>query len=170
MSRRRPAPSQQTLEAERQVLEMRRAGIGIADIARRLNIPKSTAMSRYKAGMARTLRQPANEIREPETDRLDRLQVGLWAAAVRGDLGSIDRVLRIMERRARLLGLDHADGIAERALRIEQDKARLVAIAFGRALDAVQLTPEQRETMTQVLLQELTAIGELDPEQAETDT
>ena len=75
-----------------------------------------------------------------------------------------------MERRARLLGLDHADGIAERALRIEQDKARLVAIAFGRALDAVQLTPEQRETMTQVLLQELTAIGELDPEQAETDT
>jgi len=34
------------------------------------------------------------------------MQVALWSSAMKGDPKSIDRILRIMERRARLLGLD----------------------------------------------------------------
>jgi len=34
------------------------------------------------------------------------MQRALWPTALSGDLGAIDRLVRIMERRARLLGLD----------------------------------------------------------------
>lgn len=51
-------------------------------------------------------RYDAEEIVQIETRRLDRLQRGIWQRAVQGDLGAIDRALKIAERRARLLGLD----------------------------------------------------------------
>jgi len=46
-----------------------------------------------------------DELRELECDRLDALQVAVWAKAEQGDLKAIETVLKIMDRRARLLGL-----------------------------------------------------------------
>ena len=46
-----------------------------------------------------------DELRELECDRLDALQVAAWAKVEQGDLKAIETVLRIMDRRARLLGL-----------------------------------------------------------------
>ena len=48
----------------------------------------------------------ADEFRALEQVRLDALQFALWARAEQGDLVAVDCVLKIMERRARLLGLD----------------------------------------------------------------
>lgn len=48
----------------------------------------------------------AAELRAEEVSRLDAMLAGLWPDARRGHLGAVDRVLRLMERRARLLGLD----------------------------------------------------------------
>jgi hypothetical protein len=45
-------------------------------------------------------------LRVLEAGRLDQLQLAIWKSALAGHLGAIDRVLRIMERRARLFGLD----------------------------------------------------------------
>ena len=41
-----------------------------------------------------------------EVQRLDALQVGLWDKAVSGDVKAVNAVLRIIEQRSRLLGLD----------------------------------------------------------------
>ena len=159
-------PSAETIAREKHVLELRRACLSFDAIAEQVGIGhRSDAHKVYKRALARTLQEPAAEIRQLEADRLDRLQVAVWTKALRGDLSAVDRVLRVMERRARLLGLDHADGIAERALQLEAEKVRLVAIAFGRALDAVELTDAQREVMTQVLLAELRA-GDAPDEEA----
>ena len=46
-----------------------------------------------------------DELRELECDRLDALQVAAWAKVEQGDLKAIETVLKIMDRRARLLGL-----------------------------------------------------------------
>ena len=35
------------------------------------------------------------------------LQMAAWPLAVDGQVGAIERVLKVMERRAKLLGLDH---------------------------------------------------------------
>ncbi|WP_328403905.1 hypothetical protein OHS70_33995 [Streptomyces sp. NBC_00390] len=53
------------------------------------------------------LNADVDELRQLEADRLDRLFFVAYKKAVRDqDLTAIDRTLRIMERRARLLGLD----------------------------------------------------------------
>lgn len=46
------------------------------------------------------------DVRELEVQRLDELLLSMWPQAKKGNQGAVDRVLRIMERRARLLGLD----------------------------------------------------------------
>ena len=52
------------------------------------------------------------ELQVQEADRLDRLQFNLWNRAVGGDVTAIQTVLKIMERRARLLGLDQPQKVA----------------------------------------------------------
>jgi hypothetical protein len=53
-------------------------------------------------------RVSAEELREVELLRLDRLQAAVWGAAVQGDLRAIETCLKILDRRAKLLGLDSA--------------------------------------------------------------
>ena len=44
-----------------------------------------------------------------ELARLDALQVGLWGRAEAGDIKAVNAVLRIIEQRSRLLGLDRPE-------------------------------------------------------------
>lgn len=150
------AVSAETIEKERQVLELRRAGVTFDEIATRVGYAdRGAAHKAYKRALARTLQQPAAEIRELEADRLDRLLVAVWARALRGDLAAVDRVIRLMERRSRLLGLDHADGIAERQIELEEGKAQLVVQAFLAALGAINPVPADRDLALRTFLQGL---------------
>ena len=163
-------PGPEVIAREEHALSLRRAGLSYQAIADEIDVKdRGTARAIVKRALGRTLQEPAAEVRELEADRLDRLQSAVWTKALRGDLGAVDRVLRVMDRRAKLLGLDHADGIAERALQLEAEKVRLVALAFGKALDAVQLTEEQRETMTRILLNELRANDHQDDPEPEQE-
>jgi hypothetical protein len=49
--------------------------------------------------------EPYQEARRLELARLDALQVACWPAAIKGKGASVDRVLSIVDRRARLAGL-----------------------------------------------------------------
>lgn len=70
-------------------------------------------------------------------------------AQVRGLLVAHDRASRaygwVLERMQSL-------GIAAQQLQLEQDKARMVAVAVQEAMEAVGMSPEDRETFTRVLL------------------
>ncbi len=46
-----------------------------------------------------------------ELARLDALQVPLWEKAMNGDVKAAGMVLKIIEQRSRLLGLDKGDGV-----------------------------------------------------------
>src|SRR5262249_60655880 len=54
----------------------------------------------------------AESLRQLELERLDAMLMGIWSAASRGDLASIDRAIKIMERRSRFLGLDAPEKVA----------------------------------------------------------
>lgn len=157
-------PSQEQLDSEVEILNLRRQGVRPTEIAIKLNLPKSTVHYRIKSALARNHKAPAAEVLQLELDRLDALQEAVWVKAIDGDLQAWDRVMRAMERRAKYLGLDHADGLAERMLRVESDKVRLLALAFGKALDAADLPAEVRQQVTQVMLAELRAHVEEDDE------
>lgn len=94
-------------ERQRQALELRKAGVGFQAIADRLGYSDhSGAYRAVKSALKKTLQEPADEVRALELERLDKLLLGLWPRATSGNDRAIDRVLKIMQRRANLLGLD----------------------------------------------------------------
>jgi len=99
------------LEREEQILRMRIGGARYQQIADRLGIAPSTVGRALQRGMARWQAQADDLVSEHiglQLERLDRLLLSVWSDAVKGKLGAIDRVLKIEERRAKLLGLDGA--------------------------------------------------------------
>lgn len=96
-------------ERELQALELRKAGFTFDRIAQQLGISQPGAYKAVKRALSRLTAQTdeaADEVRRLELERLDGMLPVMWTQAKQGNQGAVDRVLRIMERRARLLGLD----------------------------------------------------------------
>lgn len=90
-------------------LELRGAGATYQAIGEALGITKQAAHEAVKKAMAEVaeiVKSEAETVREMELARLDRMQVGLWTRATEGDARAVETVLKIMERRGRLLGLE----------------------------------------------------------------
>jgi hypothetical protein len=97
------------MEDQQKALELRRMAKGYQEIADALSIGLATAHRYVKAAMADARAQitaQADELRAEELSRLDGMLAGLWPRARRGEAVAVDRVLKIGERRAKLLGLD----------------------------------------------------------------
>jgi len=103
----RGRPREGQLDIERKALELRRAGLAYEGIAERLGYQTRNGAHRAVARvLARNPAADVDAVRELETDRLDRLLVAVWPVALKGEPKAVDQVLKIAERRARLLGLD----------------------------------------------------------------
>jgi len=97
---------------ESRVMTLRLAGMGFEQIATEVGYAdQSGAYRAYKRVMDRTIRPIADEIRDEEIARLDRLIMSYWPRALGGgghdpNPKAADVVFRAMDRRAKLLGLD----------------------------------------------------------------
>ena len=103
-------------ERRAQAFDLRMEGYSFRDIGRKLGISHTAAHKHVQKGLedlARTSEDKAKMLILMEASRLDRLQQGCWDAATKGDLYAIDRVLKLMERRAKLFGLDAPNKIAQ---------------------------------------------------------
>lgn len=89
-----------------QTLELRARGMSYPTIAATLGLPMTTVYRWVQSALRNMVREPAAAVLTLELSRLDTAQEAIWPAVERGYLPAIDRLLRIMERRARLLGLD----------------------------------------------------------------
>lgn len=96
-------------ERRQRALELRRTGATFEQIAKKLEYRSPAEAARDITRMLTSvIRETSEEVRAVELARLDGLMVTLWPSARRGDLQAVDRVLKVMERRAKLLGLDAA--------------------------------------------------------------
>lgn len=106
------------------VMELKREGRTFREIAKILaggpGTPDTychqTAYLDYKVEIKRLIEkeaETASEARRLDLERLDALLAGIWGRAEKGDEAAIDRVLRILERRAKLTGADAPAKIAE---------------------------------------------------------
>jgi hypothetical protein len=90
------------------IMSLRLQGWSLQAIGRSLT-PQITAQAVHKC-LKRALETMVDEAVEPlrqiEALRLDEMTVGVYPAALNGDLPAIDRLLQIMTRRARLMNLD----------------------------------------------------------------
>lgn len=96
-------------QRQTEALRMRQEGRTFQEIADTLGYSdRSGAYVATMAALTETTTEPNNEMRSLELGRLDELQAGLWKKATGGDVQAVDRVLKVMERRAKIVGLDAA--------------------------------------------------------------
>ncbi|WP_395243378.1 hypothetical protein ACGGZK_14725 [Agromyces sp. MMS24-K17] len=104
-------------EREAKALKLRILGYSYESVATELGFAhRSAARKSVQRALDAIPREAATELRELEFERLDMMQRALASAVVKGHLGAIDRMLRIMDMRAKLAGLyteQHDTGIAE---------------------------------------------------------
>ena len=112
-------------------MALRYSGKSLADIGAEQVPPVSAQAIHALIGRAlgHMPQQTTAEIRLLEANRLDVMQSALWPACLLGDLGAITTVLKIMCRRAAMMGLDlqrgssygreDGDGDGERVVRVE---------------------------------------------------
>lgn len=88
-------------------LELRMEGIGFKEIAKEVgyNSPQA-AHDAVKRALDRVTREPAEDLIKLDLERLDKLWQVQYLNALTGDLAALAGCMRLMERRAKLLGLD----------------------------------------------------------------
>lgn len=94
---------------ERDATELMLAGANYSEIGRAIGLHPSSARKmvlRIMADIAVEHKEKVEQLRELEVRRLDRLLMRVWSDAQGGNAQAQNTVLRIMERKAKLLGLD----------------------------------------------------------------
>jgi DNA-binding transcriptional MerR regulator len=96
-----------SIAKQAQALTLRKAGVSVTAIAEMLGWNSHQAASKaIRAALKRTIQEPADELRTLELSRLDDMLKAIAPHVAAGNLTAIDRALKIMERRAKLIGLD----------------------------------------------------------------
>jgi hypothetical protein len=97
-----------------QALDLRTANCSYEQIGKSMGLSKARAYQLVMAGMEdldASVKEAAEHLRALEVRRCDALAMKLWPQS--GNPRVTDSILRIMERRARLLGLDAPAKVAE---------------------------------------------------------
>ncbi len=132
------ARSVKTARREQRVLELRAAGYTFSDIGQKLNISTAAAEAAFSQGLAKIPVGGAKEERGLQLQRIGWMRSRLWACldrpTAKGEgkptlsercptcgsspnfLAAADKVIRLEERLARLLGLDRSTKVDRRSL------------------------------------------------------
>jgi hypothetical protein len=102
---------EETLETQRTAISLRAAGLTWRDIGQQLGIDHAWAYRLVQDGIRENIAQDVATMREEDDARLTKLLAAAWRPAMAGDTRSILAVVRILERRSRLWGLDAPVGI-----------------------------------------------------------
>jgi hypothetical protein len=88
-------------------IQLRIAGATLQQIADELGYAgPSGAHEAIQRGLDKTMRPGADELRDLYSSRLDRLLLGIWDKASKGNLLAVDRAVRVIDRMAKLHGVD----------------------------------------------------------------
>lgn len=127
---------QQVIKAQRrtQALDLRVLGASYRDIARTLGVSERTAYLDVQDGIAlldAVTKERAERVRDLELLRLDRMTAALAAPAMGGAIDAINTTVRLMERRAKLIGLDAPTKVAPTIEGLPGDQPFSFTLDFG---------------------------------------
>jgi hypothetical protein len=133
----------QAATRRREVLTLRLAGVSFANIGQRLQPPTSAqrAHQLYVRALADITREPAEQALTADLERLDLLWRTALGHALAGSARWAEVGLRVLERRARILGYD-APARAEVRMTVEEvdqldrEIEQLLATAYGHDDDS----------------------------------
>lgn len=95
-----------TMDTQWQAAQLRAAGASFREIGETLGIDHTWARTLVLRALEASTYEAADLMRVQEGGRLDRLQRAFWPQALAGDGKAALVILRAMDRRARLFGLD----------------------------------------------------------------
>jgi len=93
-------------QRRKEMLDLRVKGYSLRAIADKLGMHHSSVGEAIAAELDAIKREPAEELMKVELERMDAMLVALWPKIQKGDTYSVDSALKVMARRAKLLGLD----------------------------------------------------------------
>lgn len=106
---RRTGEAESVKDKRAKALELRIAGGSYRAIARDMHCSQQSAFRYVQTALAeldQLTQARAERLRELEVARCDQLTLALWRRATQGDAKSVHAIVRVMDRRAKLLGLD----------------------------------------------------------------
>jgi hypothetical protein len=134
-----------------QVLQLRAAGESFDAIAQQVGYQsRGNAHRAYEQAMGEVTVAGVTELRKLENERLDALLLAVWPAAKRGDVASVNAALRIMDRRAKLNGLDRPVVLHVEGAGAGMDQPRHVLTL--REVLPPELVADERSVRQQALL------------------
>lgn len=144
-------------------LKLRREGKTYAEIATELKFnDKAAAHKAIMSELERAVKEPTEAVMALELERCDALIAAAWPDAMAGDPKAIHAILRVMDRRAKLLGLDDYEArmatVAERRVAVEEAEAIMLLQVLQRVFARLDLTEEQRALVEVVVPEEFKAI------------
>lgn len=86
-------------------MELREQGKSYEVIASTLSVSNATAFQMVQRALSRFQQEAAEDVKKMEVKRLDRMLDALWDRAMAGDDKAVERILQIMDKRAKYLGL-----------------------------------------------------------------
>lgn len=102
-----PNKSQEDVAAvQRTALTLRSHGLSYREIGIQMGMQASSVYKHVAKAMKSIIKEPAEDVKALELDRLDQLLGAVWSKSLEGDVEAVNAALRIMERRTKYLGLD----------------------------------------------------------------
>ena len=140
-------------QRQTEALRLRQQGKTFAEIAQALGYSDpSGARNAVMAALREATTEPNNEMRALELTRLDALHAALWPLALAGELGATDRILKIMERRAKIMGLDAPSDTSEKELDelIAKEFARIAGLETSHSATKTTVAEEAPTESAQI--------------------
>jgi len=148
-----------TAKRRKEVIQLREAGATWSDIADTIEeqhgadaLPnhwgKRYACQDFHRALGKVqeeVKDRARSVREMELKRLRRMQRGLWQDAINGDTDAARTIVKLMKRRAKLLGLDEPDEL--------DVTAGTDAESIEALLEALKEFPKARQAAAEALTQ-----------------
>ena len=146
-------------------------GFSPAKIAERLGVSERVVKSdleKVRIRWQQNRQKSYSEFIEEELATQKLLMQSLEEGIKSGSWKHIETALKITERRARVVGLDHTDRMEQARVEIEARQLDMISRAMERVMDVLGLSDEQRELATNTLILELEEQDiEIDPEENE---
>lgn len=166
-------------ERDLRIFKMRQAGVASNEIARRFGLSTgavNAAIRRQLEKLNREALMAYPEVLRLELERLDTLQQAIWPltqhrkvkmddgteVTLEPDLRAVQQVLSVMDRRARLLGMEQTNI----NVMVESNETPQRAVLAGSAEQALDKDAFSPETEARQLLEVMAAAGVIPPDTA----
>ena len=140
------------------VAEMTLLGFSPEKISERLGVSVNTVKNdlvKIRARWQENRQKSYSQFIEEELATQKMLLSALHEGIKQGSWKHVETALKITERRARVVGLDHTDRIEQARVEIEAKQLDLISLALERVMDVLGLDDEQRELAPNTLILEL---------------